>query len=106
MDHSGPKYGLSENTWEIIKKTKGISKLYDWEEECLTQALQTDKNLIYSLTTSGGKTLVAELLMIRDSLQAERLQIRPTLHQHRPREGSYPIVGFNMWIEYGFGIRE
>lgn len=66
--HSGAIYGLSDSTWKIIQDTKKIKELYKWQDECLNRAIQTEKNLIYSLPTSGGKTLVAELLMIRELL--------------------------------------
>ena len=54
--HSGPKYDLSENTWQVIMKTKGITKLHNWQEDRLNKALQTDSNFTYSVPTSGGKT--------------------------------------------------
>ena len=101
--HSGPKYGLSETTWQVIKKTKGIRKLYDWQEECLNKALQTEKNLIYSLPTSGGKTLVAELLMMRELLckQKDCLYVLPyvSIVQEKVRTLSSQAVALDFAVD-------
>ena len=65
---SGPHYGLSAEVWKVVQECKGVETLYQWQEECLKKALESTLNLIYSLPTSGGKTLVAELLMVREIL--------------------------------------
>ncbi|XP_061931993.1 helicase POLQ-like isoform X1 [Apis cerana] len=60
-------YGLSNKIKELFLKIRGINTLYQWQDDCLNlDAIKNRKNLIYALPTSGGKTLVAEILMLQE----------------------------------------
>ncbi|GAM21175.1 hypothetical protein SAMD00019534_043500 [Acytostelium subglobosum LB1] len=59
------QFGLPTAVAEVYRKRK-INSLYNWQKQCLTHpSLLQGSNLIYSLPTSGGKTLVAEIILIK-----------------------------------------
>uniref|UniRef100_A0A0P4WCU4 Helicase POLQ-like n=1 Tax=Scylla olivacea TaxID=85551 RepID=A0A0P4WCU4_SCYOL len=58
----GPFFGLSSHVLELLKIHRGITKLYEWQEDCIIKG-GTGFNLLISMPTSGGKTLVAEVLI-------------------------------------------
>eukprot|EP00736_Rhodelphis_marinus_P010047 Rmarinus@m.17058 len=50
---------------DAMYKKQGVTTLYAWQAECLSEYKNSFKrNLLYSAPTSGGKTLVSEVLMI------------------------------------------
>ncbi|XP_030420848.1 helicase POLQ-like isoform X2 [Gopherus evgoodei] len=93
----GPFYGLPSKVKDLLVQFRGIEKLYEWQHTCLTlESLQQRKNLIYSLPTSGGKTLVAEILILQELLcrQKDVLMVLPYV----------AIVQEKIWALSSFGI--
>ncbi|CAK9294076.1 unnamed protein product [Gordionus sp. m RMFG-2023] len=62
-------YGLPIQVKSILQENYNIENLYDWQKDCLKFGNDhKDQNLICHLPTSGGKTLIAELLMLKEIL--------------------------------------
>ena len=54
----------------------GISHLYEWQLDCIrTTSVLEGRNLVYCAPTSGGKTLVAELALLKQSTSTRRKTI-------------------------------
>jgi DNA polymerase theta len=59
---------------ESFYSSKGLHQLYPWQAQCLSLpgVSSLERSLVYSAPTSGGKTLVAELLMVQAMLAQAR----------------------------------
>lgn len=66
VDHTF--FDLPIQVKEILRKERKIENLYDWQDRLMRKLLESDKNVIYCVPTSGGKTLVAELLLMKELL--------------------------------------
>ncbi|XP_073897960.1 helicase POLQ-like isoform X3 [Castor canadensis] len=104
-DDRGPFYSLPSKVRDLYVQLKGIEKLYEWQHTCLTlNSVQERKNLIYSLPTSGGKTLVAEILMLQELLcrRKDVLMILPYVAIVQEKIAGLSSFG----IELGFFVEE
>ncbi|KAF6371804.1 helicase, POLQ like [Rhinolophus ferrumequinum] len=104
-DDLGPFYSLPSKVRDLYVQFKGIEKLYEWQHTCLTlNSVQERKNLIYSLPTSGGKTLVAEILMLQELLCRHKdvLMILPYVAIVQEKISGLSSFG----IELGFFVEE
>ncbi|NWW84719.1 HELQ Helicase, partial [Rhynochetos jubatus] len=103
----GPFYGLPSKVKDLFRQLRGIEVLYEWQHDCLMlESLQQRKNLIYSLPTSGGKTLVAEILILQELLcrQKDVLMILPYVAIVQEKVWMQALSSFG--IELGFLVEE
>ncbi|XP_060043726.1 helicase POLQ-like isoform X1 [Erinaceus europaeus] len=101
----GPFYSLPSRVRDLYAQFKGIEQLYEWQHTCLTlNSVQERRNLIYSLPTSGGKTLVAEILMLQELLCRKKdvLMILPYVAIVQEKISSLSSFA----IELGFFVEE
>ncbi|XP_043556926.1 DNA polymerase theta isoform X1 [Chiloscyllium plagiosum] len=62
-------WGLPKSVLENYQ-SMGVVSIFEWQAECLTQHhVLEGRNLVYSAPTSAGKTLVAELLILKRVLE-------------------------------------
>ncbi|XP_031628246.1 helicase POLQ-like [Contarinia nasturtii] len=101
----GPFFGLPLKVKKLIRNFKNIDDLYDWQKECLQlPAIEQKKNLIYALPTSGGKTLVSEILIFREILCRQKSCIFILPYVSIVQEKVWSLSPFA--LELGFLIEE
>ena len=68
LSHS--RYGLPETLVNNLASL-GINSIYPWQSSCLLGhgLLSGEKNLVYTAPTGGGKSLVADVLMLRKIIE-------------------------------------
>ena len=62
------KYGLPEQIAEVLKKSN-VAKLYPPQEDAIKKGALEGKNLVLSVPTASGKTLVSEFCMLKSVLK-------------------------------------
>ncbi|OTB08827.1 hypothetical protein M426DRAFT_51604 [Hypoxylon sp. CI-4A] len=65
-----PRYGLPAQLITNLA-TLGIKEIYPWQKQCLLGPglLNGSRNLVYTAPTGGGKSLVADILMLKRVLE-------------------------------------
>lgn len=68
-----PSKCLPDRDMDMYKKIKRLNHFYEWQQECLSDKRLLDgQNCILSLPTGAGKTLIAEVLMLREAIVRKR----------------------------------
>ncbi|KAM3724296.1 Helicase POLQ-like [Dirofilaria immitis] len=66
-------YEEMKNICEIYKSLRKISTFYEWQKQCLNDKnLINGTNMIVSMATGAGKTLIAEIMMLREVIVRRR----------------------------------
>ncbi|XP_076077115.1 DNA polymerase theta-like isoform X2 [Mytilus galloprovincialis] len=80
LNISGDKLSLSN--WGLSEPvlnqyhSKGITAMFEWQAECLCKGnTLAGGNLVYSAPTSAGKTMVAELLVLKRVMETKKKAI-------------------------------
>ena len=73
---SHPRYGLPKALVDNLL-SMGIKSIYPWQSSCLLGRglLTGEKNLVYTAPTGGGKSLVADVLMLKRVLEDKKKAI-------------------------------
>ena len=64
-------WGLPQGLTAQLTSQTGITRLFQWQADCLQvspRVAQGTSNLVYFAPTSGGKSIVSEILMLRSVL--------------------------------------
>lgn len=68
LDKLHSEFGVSERVTEVLRN-KGIEKLYPPQVEAIEKGVLDGNNLVLSIPTAAGKTLVAELTMLKSIIE-------------------------------------
>ncbi|KAF7871717.1 hypothetical protein EAF04_003824 [Stromatinia cepivora] len=70
LDLAHPAYQLPSQLIDNFAAL-GIKSIYPWQSECLLRsgALAGERNLVYTAPTGGGKSIVADVLMLKKIIQ-------------------------------------
>ncbi|KNC80641.1 hypothetical protein SARC_07005 [Sphaeroforma arctica JP610] len=74
-DRLNISYWVSKKAASAYQAYANVVQMFEWQAECMAYAvegLKKGRGIVYSAPTSGGKTLVAELLLIRRILTTKK----------------------------------
>ncbi len=94
---------ISSYAVEVLKEN-GINELYPPQAECIDKVF-SDRNLILALPTASGKTLLAELVMLREILKGGKclytVPLRALASEKFREFGKWEKIGVKVGISTG-----
>jgi helicase len=73
IDEIGDKYPILKEGIKRLKEIDSIDEIFPSQEEALKSGCLEGKNLVLAIPTSSGKTLVAELVMLKKILEGRKI---------------------------------
>lgn len=103
-------YAFPEALLEIYR-SRGIVELYPPQEEAINAGLLEGKNLLAAIPTASGKTLIAELAMVRSILEGGKalyiVPLRALAAEKHAEFSKLSSVGISVGISTGdFDVRD
>ena len=88
--------GLTPKICHVLTTQRGLKNLYPWQKRCLRQSnVKHFKSLCYQVPTGGGKSLIAEILILKQIFQKQKdaVLVLPYVSLVQEKVASFSMLG-------------
>ena len=87
---------LPAHVCHVLTVNRGLTSLYPWQKKCLKQEnVRNFKSLCYQVPTGGGKSLVAEILILKQIFQKklDAIMVLPYVSLVQEKVAAFSLLG-------------
>lgn len=88
--------GLTPKICHVLTTARGLKNLYAWQKRCLRQPnVKHFQSLCYQVPTGGGKSLIAEILILKQIFQKQKdaVLVLPYVSLVQEKVASFSMLG-------------